>query len=89
MTARTLLNRRHVLTACGHVVRLVAFGGTDAVNDGAVGKHHIVSMRHIVAFLSAHVADHRGVYRSAQPKQAALAWLTLLDKLGERVSEDA
>jgi hypothetical protein len=87
-TARALLNRRRVITPCGHVVRLVAFGGVDDAGDRGAGKHHVVSMRHIVSFLIEHVAANRNLYRTAQSKHPALAWLTMLDKLREGYGRD-
>lgn len=75
-TAHVLLQRPQVITACGHSVRLVVFGGSGASGDRLHGKHHCVSMRHIAQFLRMHVPRHRDVFRaSAASIRSLRCWL--------------
>lgn len=83
-TTRTLLRRGVTRTACGHQVRMLAFG---AVPEGQPNLSHTISLVHVVTFLMRHIAANRDLFRTAPAKHPALAWLALLDKLGVEPKE--
>jgi hypothetical protein len=77
LTADRLVQKGEALTAGGHRVRLVAFGG-------AVGEQHrpylTISLGHVVRFLETYLEDHWEVLRHTQSKDPVLGFLMALAK---------
>lgn len=62
----------------GHVIRMIAFGDApDRPQRGAV-----IPMRHVVAYVQAHLRAHWAVLRHAQIRDPALGLLALIEKWG-------
>ena len=75
---RELLARGHVMTPCGHAVRLVAFG--DAPDADRQAHMKTIAMGHIVKFLQQYLKEHWNVLRHAPIGDPTLGMLALIEK---------
>lgn len=76
--ARELVLRGHAVSAAGHHVRTVAFGGRGQA--GQQGPMLVIPMSHVVLFLEEYLSAAWPVLRHAQLSDPALALLALLKK---------
>ena len=75
---RQLLASGHAVTAHGHAVRMVAFGGRGEPTE--YPTYRVVPLGHAIAFLRSYLEDHWGTLHAAQLKLPGLDLLALLHK---------
>ena len=78
---RTLLTRGTAHTACGHRVRLVAFGGS-----GRNGPWRVITLDHVIDFLRQYLDERWPVLRHAVFKDPTLSLLAVLQKTGASIT---
>jgi hypothetical protein len=75
-----LLKTGRVIAPGGHSIRLVAFG--DAAESERSSHWTTIPMRHVVRFLRMYLKNNWTVFRHAQLRDPALAFLALMEKWG-------
>lgn len=59
-------------------IRMIVFGG---VGEASHGRYEVISLRHVITFLSRHLSQHRDLYLHTQLKDETLDLMALLVKL--------
>ena len=75
---KTLLQKGHAQTHCGHHVRLVAFGAT--VGDGEAARHTTISLGHVAEFLHEYIQQYWEILHHADFKDPTFGFLVMLEK---------
>ena len=75
-----LLRDGTALLPIGHRIRYVVFAALGGAGDGAAGKYHTVSLRHVVDSIRSYINEHWEMLHHADSKDPAFGFLMTLAK---------